>query len=278
MYYRCKNWRRSREFLNLIIHSCSFFKQYLSFLHPWVFCFHFWTYFRLLSREKDEDELKKPSRLHHLLRPEALSPKANIINFKQLRYSQFRRLHFSFSTQIMHILLLTASHCIFAERNVYLSRNSSVYPVSSHIQIQILQANLHTLPKRINWENLIDDQSIFSLVIILVILIAILNYLLTMIGYWGGGSRPSDKEGGAGHPDPEIRGGGAVSNFNFSALRASVWAKNKGGPGPPGAPPLDPPLSCVKKIDVGYFWDHNGYDPICREITKNHGLSTHCWF
>ena len=90
VYYRCKNWRRSREFLNLIIHSCSFFKQYLSFLHPWVFCFHFLTYFRLLSREKDEDELKKPSRLHHLLRPEALSPKANIINFKQLRYSQFR--------------------------------------------------------------------------------------------------------------------------------------------------------------------------------------------
>ena len=83
---------------------------------------------------------------------------------------------------------------------------------------------------------------------------------------------------GAGHPDPEIRGGWAVSNFNFSALRASVWAKNKGGLGPPGAPPLDPPLYCVEKIDVGYFWDHNGYDPICREITKNHRLSTHCWF
>lgn len=23
---------------------------------------------------------------------------------------------------------------------------------------------------------------------------------------------------------------------------------------------------CVEKIDVGYFWDQNGYDPICREI------------
>ena len=34
----------------------------------------------------------------------------------------------------------------------------------------------------------------------------------------------------------------------------------------------------MEKIDVGYFWDHNGYDSICREITKNHGLSTHCWF
>ena len=42
---------------------------------------------------------------------------------------------------------------------------------------------------------------------------------------------------GAGHPDPEIRGGWAVSNFNFSALRASVWATNKGGPDPPGPLP-----------------------------------------
>ena len=27
----------------------------------------------------------------------------------------------------------------------------------------------------------------------------------------------------------------------FSALRASFWSKNKGVPGPPGAPPLDLP-------------------------------------
>ena len=45
-----------------------------------------------------------------------------------------------------------------------------------------------------------------------------------------GGSRPSYK-GGPGHPDPEIRGG-AVSKKFFSALRASVCSKNKGGPGP----------------------------------------------
>ena len=33
-----------------------------------------------------------------------------------------------------------------------------------------------------------------------------------------GGSRPSDKGGGCGHPDPETRGGGGPS------LRASVWS------------------------------------------------------
>ena len=49
---------------------------------------------------------------------------------------------------------------------------------------------------------------------------------------------------GAGHPDPEIRGGWAVSNFNFSALRASVWAKNKGGPDPPGPTPGSPTVLC----------------------------------
>ena len=32
-----------------------------------------------------------------------------------------------------------------------------------------------------------------------------------------GGSRPSDKGGGCGHPDPEISGGGP-------SLRASVWS------------------------------------------------------
>ena len=42
------------------------------------------------------------------------------------------------------------------------------------------------------------------------------------------------REGG-GHPDTEIRGGGAtgLKNFFFSALRASVWSKYNGG-GPPG--------------------------------------------
>ena len=49
--------------------------------------------------------------------------------------------------------------------------------------------------------------------------------------------------GGPGHPDPEIRGGGAVSKFFLSALRASVSSRNKakggwegGGAGPsPGS-------------------------------------------
>ena len=38
-------------------------------------------------------------------------------------------------------------------------------------------------------------------------------------------------------PDPDFQ------KF-FSAFRASIWSKNKGGPGPPPsprAPPLDPP-------------------------------------
>ena len=45
--------------------------------------------------------------------------------------------------------------------------------------------------------------------------------------------------GPPGHPDPYIRGGGGVQK-TFSALRASVWSKNKGGP--PLASPLDPAL------------------------------------
>ena len=47
-----------------------------------------------------------------------------------------------------------------------------------------------------------------------------------------GGSRPSDKGGGGGHPK-----GGMVLKKNFSALRASVSSKNKGGLGPPGPLP-----------------------------------------
>ena len=59
-----------------------------------------------------------------------------------------------------------------------------------------------------------------------------------------GGSRPSDKGGrvGGGHLDPEIRGARSQKKF-FSALRASVWSKNKGARGrPPRASPLDPSL------------------------------------
>ena len=46
--------------------------------------------------------------------------------------------------------------------------------------------------------------------------------------------RPSDKEGGQSHPDPEIRWGPGLKKNFFSALQASVWSKNKGG-GPPGS-------------------------------------------
>ena len=46
-----------------------------------------------------------------------------------------------------------------------------------------------------------------------------------------------DKGRGGGHPDPGIKGGG-VSKIFFSAHRASVLSKNKGG----GPPSLDPPL------------------------------------
>ena len=57
---------------------------------------------------------------------------------------------------------------------------------------------------------------------------------------YSGGSRPSDKVGGAPcHPDPEIRGGGQVSKKNFSALRA--WPqfdlKIRGGLGLPSSSP-----------------------------------------
>ena len=41
--------------------------------------------------------------------------------------------------------------------------------------------------------------------------------------------------GGGGHPDPDIKGGRSQKNF-FSALRTSVWSKNKEGPS------LDRPL------------------------------------
>ena len=48
--------------------------------------------------------------------------------------------------------------------------------------------------------------------------------------YLSDGSRPSDTWGRA------------VSKKSFSALRASLWSKNKGRPGLPRAPPVDPSL------------------------------------
>ena len=76
-------------------------------------------------------------------------------------------------------------------------------------------------------------------------------------------SGPSDKGGGGGggKPDPEKRGGPppppiqtlrngeAQSPKNiFSALRTSVWSKNKGGRAPQ-APPLDPPMLMYETYD-----------------------------
>ena len=49
----------------------------------------------------------------------------------------------------------------------------SLNPLSPSIQEQILQTDLHIFPSRSSWENLIKDQSIFSLVIILLILITL---------------------------------------------------------------------------------------------------------
>ena len=42
-----------------------------------------------------------------------------------------------------------------------------------NIQIQILQTDLHTFHYKISWENLIKNQSIFPLVIILLIFITV---------------------------------------------------------------------------------------------------------
>ena len=45
--------------------------------------------------------------------------------------------------------------------------------------------------------------------------------------FCSGGSRPSDKRGPVIQTLRDERGGGAVSKKVFSALRASVWSKNK---------------------------------------------------
>ena len=59
-----------------------------------------------------------------------------------------------------------------------------------------------------------------------------------ILGIFSGGSRPSDKEGGRGHPDPEIRVGQSQKNFFFRPLGLSlvVWSKNTGW-GPPDPSP-----------------------------------------
>ena len=55
--------------------------------------------------------------------------------------------------------------------------------------------------------------------------------------------------GGGGHPDPDIRGGGRSAKNFFSALGASFWSKNKGGP------PLDPPLPLLRVFDMLQYFE-----------------------
>ena len=56
-------------------------------------------------------------------------------------------------------------------------------PLSPDIHIQILQTDLHTLPLRISWENLIKHQGMFSFVIIFYILITLsLDNVWTLLG------------------------------------------------------------------------------------------------
>ena len=79
--------------------------------------------------------------------------------------------------------------------------------------------------------------------------------------------RPSDKAG-PGHPDPEIRGGGRRGGLRilFSALRASVWSKQKkkGGTGsPPPPPPLDPLLISLLG-SVRFSWPHQALSCLAR--------------
>ena len=65
-------------------------------------------------------------------------------------------------------------------------------------------------------------------------------------------------QGGNGHLDPDMRGGGPVSKKHVSALQASVWSKNKGGPGPPGPSPGSATEPPSLKVTVLTFLVTNG--------------------
>ena len=62
---------------------------------------------------------------------------------------------------------------------------TQVNRLTPKIHIQILQASLHTFLKRISWENLIKDQSIYPVVIINILVIVItfsLDDMLILLG------------------------------------------------------------------------------------------------
>ena len=66
----------------------------------------------------------------------------------------------------------------------------------------------------------------------------ILTWLFTVKPRCSGESKPSDKGGGGGRSyRPWNKRGGEVSRKPFLVLRAPVWSKNKGEPGPPGPSP-----------------------------------------
>ena len=75
-----------------------------------------------------------------------------------------------------------------------------------------------------------------------------------------GSSRPLHKEG---------RGDRSPKTI-FSAVRASVWSKNKGVPGPPWGPPLDPPLL----ISVGSVAMTCTVHSSCAKFVKIVGISS----
>ena len=70
-------------------------------------------------------------------------------------------------------LFLTSIFTQITAKEPSLESMCNINPSSPNIPIQILQTDLHTSPVTISWENLIKDQSIFSMAIILLILITL---------------------------------------------------------------------------------------------------------
>ena len=65
----------------------------------------------------------------------------------------------------------------------------------------------------------------------------IYSILLIKTANYNAGSRPLNKGGGRSPKKPLDKGGGGLQKKMLSSLRASVWSKNKGGPGLPGPSP-----------------------------------------